>query len=37
MSGTLNKNRITMELTRKLVELDQVAEEDEDIIGRFEK
>ena len=38
MSGRiLDKKKITMELTRKLVELDQVAEEDDEILSRFER
>jgi hypothetical protein len=38
MSGRiLNKHKITMELTRKLVELDEVAAEDDEILSRFEK
>lgn len=37
MSGVLNKHKITMELTRKLVELDEVAAEDDDILEKFER
>lgn len=37
MSGILNKHKITMELTRKLVELDEVAAEDDDILEKFER
>ena len=34
---TLDKRKITMELTRKLVELDQVAAEDDEILSKFER